>query len=80
MTIQATDLSKLPGRPGRQTISIGAATISSDVATSLDELLRNADRALYQAKQQGRNCVSAYVESQDMQTGWGGWKKSLPIN
>ncbi|MFN7024768.1 MAG: GGDEF domain-containing protein [Pseudorhizobium sp.] len=80
ITIQSTDLSKLPGRPGRQTISIGASTISSDVATSLDELLRNADRALYQAKQQGRNCVSAYVESQDNQTGWGGWKKSFPMN
>jgi hypothetical protein len=46
----------------------------------LDELLRNADRALYQAKQQGRNWVSAYGESQDNQTSWGGWKKSLPKN
>lgn len=37
------------------TISIGAAVLSSE-SRSLDELLGHADKAVYQAKQRGRNC------------------------
>lgn len=37
------------------TISIGAAVLTSD-SRSLDELLSQADQAVYQAKQRGRNC------------------------
>lgn len=37
------------------TISIGAAVLTSE-SRSLDELLSQADQAVYQAKQRGRNC------------------------
>jgi diguanylate cyclase (GGDEF)-like protein len=40
------------------TVSIGVATMSRDAASSLPELLRRADNALYRAKQNGRNCVT----------------------
>ena len=40
------------------TVSIGVATMSRDEVTSLPELLQRADRALYRAKQNGRNCVT----------------------
>ena len=42
--------------PVRITISLGAAEMDA-ACTSLDELLHRADRALYQAKQSGRNRV-----------------------
>jgi len=38
------------------TISIGVATYHADII-SVDGLLIEADRALYQAKENGRNCV-----------------------
>ncbi len=40
----------------RVTVSIGAAVYPSDAADATD-LLRNADRALYAAKNRGRDCV-----------------------
>jgi diguanylate cyclase (GGDEF)-like protein len=46
--------------PQRQTVSIGIASAIRDTAMSLDELLRRADHALYQAKQQGRNRVIVF--------------------
>jgi diguanylate cyclase len=42
------------GHPVRVTISLGVATIASSTSHG-DELVRDADRALYQAKQGGRN-------------------------
>lgn len=39
------------------TVSIGAAYCSADVETDVSSLLERADRALYQAKQQGRDRV-----------------------
>jgi diguanylate cyclase (GGDEF)-like protein len=39
------------------TASAGVAVITSD-DTNTDDLLKRADRALYQAKSQGRNCVA----------------------
>jgi diguanylate cyclase (GGDEF)-like protein len=42
---------------GHVTISIGIATLIPDHETQVDELLGSADRALYQAKAQGRNRV-----------------------
>jgi diguanylate cyclase (GGDEF)-like protein len=42
----------------RSTMSIGVAeAVSTD--QSLEDLLRRADRMLYKAKEQGRNCVVA---------------------
>ncbi len=41
-------------------ISLGVATMGPDV-TSIEALLRQADAALYQAKQAGRNCVRVAV-------------------
>jgi diguanylate cyclase (GGDEF)-like protein len=43
---------------GRLTVSIGVATLPEDVTTA-DELIPTADRALYAAKQRGRNTVQA---------------------
>ncbi|MCD8522056.1 MAG: diguanylate cyclase [Saccharospirillaceae bacterium] len=41
------------------TISAGVASMIPQADSSSDDLLRSADRALYQAKEQGRNCVAA---------------------
>ena len=41
------------------TISIGAAMLSNEMA-SIDDLLRNADAALYRAKNNGKNCLVFY--------------------
>jgi diguanylate cyclase (GGDEF)-like protein len=40
----------------RFTVSIGVASMVSEAA-SLDRILKKADDALYEAKQQGRDCV-----------------------
>jgi len=55
---------------GRITVSIGIATTRHEASLSPDELQVHADRALYAAKQQGRNRVSAAAPQ---------WLKSLPL-
>jgi diguanylate cyclase (GGDEF)-like protein len=50
----------------RPTISLGVAIIRKDL--SLDELIENADRALYCAKRSGRNCVSTEMDVQGKQS------------
>lgn len=52
-----TDGEKLPGE--KITISVGVAAYPDD-ADSPDELIRNADKALYKAKENGRNQVQVY--------------------
>jgi diguanylate cyclase (GGDEF)-like protein len=39
------------------TLSLGVSTMIGDALTSYEELVQQADRALYMAKQKGRNCV-----------------------
>ena len=46
------------------TISIGVAAYTEDMS-GIDDLLRNADKALYYAKNNGRNCVMKYKEISD---------------
>jgi len=53
--------------PIRTTISIGIAIKEKAAATSIDQLLSRADRAMYHAKQAGRNRVSIWNEH-DLQT------------
>lgn len=43
------------------TISLGICTMIPTVEESLDTLIGNADKALYQAKQTGRNCYCTYL-------------------
>jgi diguanylate cyclase (GGDEF)-like protein len=47
----------------RATVSVGVAALSNDASADLAGLLTAADRALYRAKEAGRNCVetSSYV-------------------
>jgi diguanylate cyclase (GGDEF)-like protein len=52
----------IDGRQLTATVSIGVACYPEDGRT-LDALAARADRALYQAKQQGRNRVVRYVAS-----------------
>ncbi len=40
------------------TVSIGVATINSSMTMNIDGLIDLADKALYTAKQQGRNCTA----------------------
>ncbi len=49
---------KFPGS-GNLTVSIGLASFPDDAKTA-EDLIRNADRALYQAKMQGKNRVTVF--------------------
>ena len=60
-----SELAAMPvpgGANVRLTVSIGVASLSPQIATSLDWLGR-ADKALYQAKESGRNCVRVYEDA-----------------
>lgn len=54
---------EVDSRPLRVTVSIGASTHAGGKTTTCDVLLQQADRALYQAKQDGRNRVVAFHRS-----------------
>lgn len=45
---------------GYITVSIGVATSESGTEPGLEDLMSRADKALYEAKHEGRNCVAAY--------------------
>ena len=53
---------RAPWKSRAVTVSIGAATIGEDTGTPTD-LIRAGDRALYHAKQNGRNRVSTHVDA-----------------
>ena len=46
--------------PGIVTVSLGVASMIPSSDYSPVELVRQADAALYQAKQSGRNCIRSY--------------------
>lgn len=62
-TVEQTEIPMERGLPLRVTLSIGVATVC-DTVINIDTLLGQADRALYQAKNAGRNRI--------------GWFESLP--
>ena len=52
------------GFPGPQTVSIGAYELSSDEELSVDQLFSRVDKALYRAKEEGRNKVVISTQEQ----------------
>ncbi len=52
------------GFPGPQTISVGAYEWSSDEELSIDQLISRVDKALYRAKEEGRNKVFISTQEQ----------------
>jgi PleD family two-component response regulator len=49
--------------PEHQTLSIGIHTSLADENLSAKRLLTGADKALFLAKEQGKNCVEHYKDS-----------------
>lgn len=64
--IQQEYLCLKPDQPLSFTVSIGVAELKSH-KQQLDELVKQADIALYQAKENGRNCVVRYHPSMSAQ-------------
>lgn len=60
---------EVPGCPAHITVSAGVAGLVKDIDEGIDGLLRRADRALYQAKDQGRNRVCVAPASPDTAAG-----------
>lgn len=64
-TVEALELSHEERRDGLSivTVSVGAAISESHAATKLEKIIDQADRALYAAKANGRNCARLYDPS-----------------
>jgi diguanylate cyclase (GGDEF)-like protein len=52
------------GEPVPVTISLGVASTMGPAAPTVAELIEHADRALYRAKHDGRNCVRVWAEDE----------------
>ena len=59
--VEQTGIPLEHGLPLIVSVSIGAASLSSP-NTNIDTMLGNADKALYAAKNEGRDCVRAFAE------------------
>ena len=57
---------QVKGKSLNFTVSIGVAELKSHTQ-DLDELVKQADLALYQAKESGRNCIVQYAPAMSMQ-------------
>lgn len=63
-TVEKTTFPGSPGRPPpRVTVSVGVAELSPTTETP-EDLLAHADKALYKAKQTGKNKVCVYWEEE----------------
>ncbi|MDX1777986.1 MAG: diguanylate cyclase, partial [Thermodesulfobacteriota bacterium] len=52
------------GKPvGKVTVTLGLASFPAD-ADNKDDLIDNADRALYQGKEAGKNCIFLFGSKQ----------------
>jgi len=58
--LRATLAEALLGPGGSVTASFGVASLSEDILTSGEEVIRGADEALYAAKRKGKNAVVGY--------------------
>ncbi len=69
LAVEAAGIAHAGSPYGRVTVSIGVAGLASpDDAAAPDRLLRNADRALYQAKSAGRNQVCLADQAEQPET------------
>ena len=67
----AGNLLDISNGPTRMTVSIGVAAVPSPHIDTAVQLVEAADRALYLAKTEGRNCVRRYrFESDDRRETW----------
>ncbi len=63
LNMEKADIPHLSSPFGRITLSIGAATDLDKELSSSEELINQADKALYLAKKRGKNRVDMFVES-----------------